>query len=287
MTLRSATARLVGQESLNFALTNRIPRRAATRFMGWFSRIEQPLVRAASIAIWRWFCDVDLSDAAKTRFASLHDCFVRELKDGARPAAPDPRLLVSPCDAIVGACGRIEGDRLHQIKGSFYRLADLVPGDDHQRLFRDGSFVTLRLTAGMYHHFHAPHDLIVEQVDYIPGDAWNVNPPALKRVERLFCRNERAAIRARLAQGGSPVTLVPVAAVLVAGLRLPFVGALDLRIGGARTIPCDASFAKGDRIGWFEHGSTIILFAPAGFALEESVREGQRIRTGAPLLRLP
>src|SRR5262245_1466356 len=126
MTLRSAIGRLTEHEGLNFLLTNRVPRRALTRFMGWFSRIEQPLVRDLSIATWRLFCDVDLSDARKTRFRSLHDCFIRELKVGARPVVVDPDVLVSPCDAIVGASGRLADDVLLQVKGSPYTLEELL-----------------------------------------------------------------------------------------------------------------------------------------------------------------
>src|SRR5580693_10146181 len=103
MTVRTQLLRLVQQEDINFLLTNRIPRRLATQFIGWFSRIEQPLVRDISIAIWRLFSDLDLSEAKKTEFTSLHDCFIRELKDGARPVEAAPDILVSPCDAIVGA----------------------------------------------------------------------------------------------------------------------------------------------------------------------------------------
>src|SRR5262245_8978221 len=91
MTLRSQLQRIVAHEDLNCLLTNRIPRRLATRFMGWFSRIEAPLVRDASIALWRLFADLDLSEAAKTEFRSLHECFTRELKPGARPVAADPQ----------------------------------------------------------------------------------------------------------------------------------------------------------------------------------------------------
>src|SRR5712691_3514255 len=89
MTLRSQILRLFAQEDLNFVLTNRIPRRLATRFMGWFSKIEQPLVRDLSIGIWRLFSDLDLSDARKARFKSMHDCFTRELREGARPVDPN------------------------------------------------------------------------------------------------------------------------------------------------------------------------------------------------------
>src|SRR5215470_18279817 len=109
MTIRSAIAKVCQQEDVNFLLTNRIPRRLVTRFMGWFSRIEQPLVRDLSIAVWRFFSDLDLSEAKKARFKSMHDCFTRELKAGARPIDADPAVLVSPCDAIVGASGAIAG----------------------------------------------------------------------------------------------------------------------------------------------------------------------------------
>ena len=108
MTIRGMIAALTQQEDLNFLLTNRIPRAALTRFMGWFSKIENPLVRDASIACWRMFSDLDLSEAKKTEFKSLHDCFTRELKPGLRPPDPDPSIVVSPCDAIIGAFGAIQ-----------------------------------------------------------------------------------------------------------------------------------------------------------------------------------
>lgn len=289
MTLRSAIARLATQEDVNFLLTNRIPRRLATRFLGWFSRIEQPLVRDLSIAVWRLFSDLDLSDARETDFRSLHDCFVRRLKDGARPVDHDPRVLVSPCDAIVGASGRVEDGRVFQIKGFPYRLRDLFGGDEHgAALHADGRYVTLRLTSSMYHRFHAPHDCRVSAVRYISGDTWNVNPIALKRIERLFCKNERAVITTELSRTGHAVTLVPVAAILVAGIRLPFLDpGLDLRAGGPRRITCDVALGKGEEMGWFQHGSTIVLFAPSGFGLCDGVTEGGRIRVGQSLMRLP
>ena len=121
--IRATIAKVFQQEDINFLLTNRIPRRLLTQFMGWFSKIEQPLVRDVSIGLWRLFSDLDLSEAKKTKFTSMHDCFTRELKDGARPVDPDPAIVVSPCDAIVGACGRIAGTELLQIKGFPYTPA--------------------------------------------------------------------------------------------------------------------------------------------------------------------
>jgi phosphatidylserine decarboxylase len=288
MTIRSQILKILLQEDLNFLLTNRIPRRLATRFMGWFSRIEQPLVRDLSIGAFRFFSGLDLSEAKTTQFRSMHDCFVRELKDGARPVDMDPAVLVSPCDAIVGACGPIAGTGLFQIKGFPYTLEDLLGDPDLVHAHRNGGYVTLRLTASMYHRFHAPHDCRVEQVTYISGDTWNVNPIALKRIEKLFCKNERALLRTRLAATGHTVTLVPVAAILVASIRLHFLDVqFDRGRRGPNVIPCDAPFRKGEEMGWFQHGSTIIVFAPDGFTLCKNVQEGAFIRVGQPLMHLP
>jgi phosphatidylserine decarboxylase len=280
--------RILQQEDINFLLTNRIPRQLLTRFMGWFSQIEQPQVSELSIATWRLFADLRLWEAKKQRFSSLHDCFTRELKPGVRPVCDDPGVLVSPCDAIVGACGRLDGIQVLQAKGFRYTLYDLLDDPELVRAYRDAAYATLRIASSMYHRFHAPHACRVQQVTYFSGDTWNVNPIALRRVERLFCKNERAMIRARLEASGHEVLLVPVAAVLVASIRLHFLDVLlHLRYRGPNVIPCDARFAKGQEMGWFQHGSTILVFAPRGFALHERVCEGTRIHVGEPLMRLP
>ena len=288
MTVKAQILKVFQQEDLNFLLTNRIPRRLATQFMGWFSRIEQPLVRDFSIAVWRLFSDLDLGEAKKTQFESLHDCFIRELRDGARPIERSSDILVSPCDAIVGACGTIGGTTLLQAKGFPYTLEDLLGDLDLVETYRNGSYATLRLKSSMYHRFHAPHDGCIEQVRYISGDTWNVNPIALKRIERLFCKNERAVVCLRLAANGKVVALVAVAAILVASIRLHCLGsALNRNYHGRSVINCDNSVRKGDELGWFEHGSTIIVFAPHGFALCDNVRDGAAIRMGEPLMHLP
>jgi phosphatidylserine decarboxylase len=285
MTVKSLIATFTQQEDLNFLLTNRIPRAAVTRFMGWFSKIEHPLIRDLSIACWRLFSDLDLTEARKTSFKSLHDCFTRELRPGLRPSDPDPSIVVSPCDAIVGAFGPIADTELFQIKGAGYSLLDLLGDPALVEAHRNGRFVTLRLTSSMYHRFHAPHDCRIEQVTFISGDTWNVNPIALKRVERLFCKNERAVIRTRL-DSGEILTLVPVAAILVASIRLHFLDViLNAETRGPVVFPCDVTVRKGEELGWFEHGSTIILLAPDQFEFCDNVVESGRIRAGQPLMR--
>jgi len=288
MNVRSMIARVALQEDLNFLLTNRIPRHLATRFMGWWSRIENPVIRDLSIGVWRLFAAPNLDEAAKPAFTSLHDCFIRSLKPGARPIDTDPAVMISPCDAIVGACGPIAGVDVIQAKGFPYTLHDLLADPELVARYRDGQYVTLRLTSSMYHRFHAPHDARVEKVTYISGDTWNTNPIALKRVEKLFCKNERAVLQIRLEVNDQLVTLVAVASILVASIRLHFLDVLlHLRHRGPNQIACSAPFRKGQEMGWFELGSTIVVLAPRGFTLCDGVQDGQVIRLGQPLLRLP
>jgi phosphatidylserine decarboxylase len=285
--LKRALLQITQQEDLNFLLTNRIPRRLVTRFMGWFSKIEQPWVRDLSLKVWQTFAELELDDAARTDFRSMHDCFTRELRPGARPLDMDPSVVVSPCDGIVGGSGKIDGVDLIQAKGFPYTLHDLLGERELVEHYRNGRYVTLRLTSSMYHRFHAPHDLTVEKVQYISGDTYNTNPIALARVEKLFCKNERAILRTRL-DSGHLVTLVPVAAILVASIRLHFLDVVfHLSHRGPDVVTCSARFAKGEEMGWYEHGSTIIVFAPDGVELCENVKPGTTVRMGQPLLRLP
>jgi len=288
MKLPARLSRLLQHEDVNFLLTNRIPRQWLTHLVGRISKSEHPLVRDVSIGLWRAFSDLDLSEARTTQFRSMHDCFTRQLKEGARPVDPDPQLLTSPSDGIVGACGAIDDTTLLQAKSRTYTLAELLGTAELADTFRDGCYVTLRLTSGMYHRFHAPHDCRVEQVTYFSGEVWNVNPPALARIDKLFCQNERAVLLTRLRASNQQIALVPVAAILVASIRLHFLDVtLHLKYRGPNVMHCDAALRKGEEMGWFEHGSTIIVIAPRGFHLADNIHAGVRIRMGQPLLRSP
>ena len=275
------------KEDLNFLLTNRIPRRLASRFMGVFSKIEHPWISQPSIFLWRLFSDLDLSEAQKNKFTSLHDCFVRNLKVGARSIALDPDVITSPCDGIVGTSGKIIGTELIQAKGFPYSLYDLLGDETLVNNYADGLYVTLRLTATMYHHFHSPCDGEIQKVTYIYGDTWNVNPIAISRIQKLFCKNERVIIETRMLSGHL-ITLVPVAAILVASIWLKFINVLlHLKYPGPNEIYCNVECSKGEELGWFQHGSTIIVFAPKGFKLSKNVKLGEKIKMGEPLMNTP
>jgi len=273
---------------LNFIVTNLLPRRSLTLLVGRISKSEHPWIRYVSMALWRYFSDVDLSDASTTEFRSMHACFTRALRPGARAVDLDPCHVTSPCDAIVGAHGRIDGQTLLQAKQITYTLTELLGDEALARRLENGCYVTLRLTAGMYHRFHAPLDGVAHRVRYFSGDVWNVNQPTLDRVAKLFCKNERAVIELTDSSTGTPLVLVPVAAILVASIRLHFADLnLHLRYAGPQVVDCDAACKKGAELGWFEHGSTIIVLAPQGCSLLDDIRQGQTIRMGRALLRLP
>ena len=289
MKIRPLFQKWLLQEDLNFLLTNRIPRITLTRFMGWWSQIRHPWVVKSSMAVWHLFSDLDLSEAKQQEFDSLHACFTRELLPGARAVDPDPAFMTAPCDAIVGACGEIRQGEVFQAKGFPYQLQTLL-GESARcahwpALLEGGKYLTLRLTSSMYHRFHAPHDVRLSHVTYISGDTWNVNPVALKRVAQLFCKNERAVLHMQM-QDGTPFLMVPVAAVLVASMRLHAVDVLlNLRYKGPNEMPCDARYAKGQEMGWFEHGSTILVFMPPGFEWADGIATGQQIRMGQALMK--
>jgi phosphatidylserine decarboxylase len=284
--MANAVQTLSKREQLNFLLTNRIPRRWLTLFMGWYSQIQSPLLTKVSIWLWSLFAeDLRLQDAKKQKFTSLGECFTRELKDGLRSIALDSKCVVSPCDAIVGEYGGIHGTQVFQTKGFPYDISELIPNIHLNHKYRDGKYVTLRLKSSMYHRFHAPIACSVSKVTYISGDTWNVNPVALKRVEKLFCKNERAVVELQNGHPTSSITLVPVAAILVASMKFNFLPhTLNLKYQGPNEISCDAQFNKGDEMGYFQHGSTIILFATKNYQFCEGIQKGIAIKMGQPLL---
>ncbi|HVW27948.1 MAG TPA: archaetidylserine decarboxylase [Polyangiaceae bacterium] len=280
--------RVFQQEDLNFLLTNRIPRRYATLFMGFWSGIRSPALTRLSIAVWQLFADdLALHEAEHTNFGSLQECFTRQLRKGARPIDGDPAVVVSPCDAVVGAHGRVTRGRVFQAKGFPYTARDLFGSDELAARHEGGLFVTLRLKSNMYHRFHAPMEARLERVRYLSGDTWNVNPIALRRVERLFCKNERAVLELAPEADGASLAMVCVASILVASMEIHGAGrALDLRYDGPRVIDCrGATVRKGEELGLFRSGSTIVLFVNGPYELVRGTNEGHTIRMGEPLLR--
>lgn len=274
-------------EDLNFLITNRIPRALTTRLIGWYSHIRSPILARISIWIWKIFTPLDLSEARSTRFESLRDCFIRELIPGSRPIDPRPAVIVSPCDGIIGEHGSVALGQLFQAKGCPYPLRDLLIDPLLEQQWEGARFVTIRITSAMYHRFHAPHDGVISRIRYVSGDTWNVNPIALKRIEKLFCKNERAILEMTLSGTNTPLLMVPIAAILVASIRIHCIETtFNARTKDGMSFTPNTQITKGQELGWFEHGSTILVFGPATLEIAPNLAVGSVIRMGEPLLNL-
>ena len=271
-------------DKLNFWLTNAWPRRRLSKWMGHISHIQTPRLTSLAIWIWNRFDPLELADSPAQRYTSIHECFTRPIRPETRPIDGRACVLTSPCDGLLGAHGHVSDSELFQVKGKPYGLEELVGDLPDIHPWREGYFVTLRIKSSMYHRFHAPANGCLMQARYFTGDAWNVNQPALHHVDRLYVKNERACLNFRL-NSHEELALVPVAAILVAGIRVhalsnePWVGAQ-----ASLSVEPPVVYSKGQEMGWFEHGSTIVMIAPRRYRLTEGLNAGDRLRMGQALL---
>lgn len=272
-------------EHLNFALTNLPPRRAWSRWIGYLSKIENRTLTRTALWVWNRFDPLELNDSPPTRYKSIRECFIRPLNPGARQVDAAPEVLTSPCDGVAGAFGRIVAGQLFQIKGKTYRIDELIGSGHGEQRWLDGHFMTIRIKSSMYHRFHAPARGELRQVRYFSGDAYNVNPTTLRRVDRLFCKNERACLTYQL-DTGETIALIPVAAIWVAGIRLHALGGHEWMNDGQVTV-CEPGvpYTKGQEMGWFEHGSTIVILTPPEWRPSDGLSEGDRLWMGQALFQ--
>src|SRR5262249_37555149 len=162
---------------------------------------------------------------------------------------------------------------------------DLIPEARLRREFEKGRYVNPRLKSNMYHRFHAPVGCTISEIHYVSGDTWKVNPTARHPVRRLFFCNQRALRPPKPASTGGSLCLVPVAAILVASMKFSGIEVpLDLRYTGPTQVAYDRSFKKGEEIGYFQQGSTIVLFATENYALCGGIETGGVVRMGQALL---
>ena len=202
-------------------------------------------------------------------FECFNDFFIRELDADARTIDETAVGIASPVDGTVSAAGRIDRDRIFQAKGLDYSLADLLATDTADaELFVDGAFATIYLAPYNYHRVHAPVAGELTALRYVPGDLFSVNDATVRHLPALFARNERLICRLTTAAG--PMILVLVGAMNVGTINTIWTGDVLPRVKGTveeldtRRLAADPDFAKGDLLGWFNMGSTVILMAPAG-----------------------
>ncbi|PTX58271.1 phosphatidylserine decarboxylase [Melghirimyces profundicolus] len=278
------------KERILMAILNCMPKNTISRWMGRFAR--SPFSRRLIPYFIRRF-DVDLTQVEKpvSDYPTLLDFFVRGLKEGARPVNPDPDFIVSPVDGMVSQCGTVSDGTLLQAKGVTYTLEALLGGDEEKvRLFSGGRFITLYLSPRDYHRIHTPVTGKVKGLTYIPGSLFPVNALGVKRVRGLFARNER--LITYLDSPAGKVALVKVGATNVGSIRVVYDPEITTNHPGKRRMvtriyPESNELEKGQELGRFEFGSTVILLLEPGKT--EWIGElspGTRVRMGQPIARI-
>jgi phosphatidylserine decarboxylase len=269
------------------------PRHALTRVVGQAAGWTEPRA-VARLAIRgfarRYALNLDEASLPIESYDSVRALFTRALRAGARTIAPGEQLAVSPVDGRVSAMGLSEGGELLQIKGVRYSLRALVADELLAQALSGGPYATLYLAPQDYHRVHASLAGKLKSVTYIPGELWPVNPVSVASVPGLFALNERLVFDFETAVGRC--ALVMVGATIVGRLRATLGGVepfqmrprrLERRVleGGGLEV------AKGEQIGIFDMGSTVVVcFAPGRIRLKP-MAVGERVWLGQPLADEP
>lgn len=244
------------------ALQSLVPQHLLTQFAGKLANAKTPWFKNFLIHRFMKTYNIDLSEAviqSPEDFASFNDFFIRQLQPAARPICDGSREIASPVDGSVAQIGTIAINQLLQAKGFLFDLEALL-GGDHElaEKFYDGSFATLYLAPSNYHRIHMPLDGTLTQSIYVPGKLFSVNTKTTDVVPNLFSRNERLITVFDTPAGKMAVILVGamiVGSIQTTWMAEPIRGKQITR----EVVPTDASFEKGDELGFFKLGSTVIL----------------------------
>ena len=284
-----APGRVTMKDRALLAALRVLPKNALSRLVGGLTRVRAPRsVRCAAMRAFAARYGVDLTECGELEsFETFVDFFSRPLRPGLRPIALGDDVIVSPVDGVVSQAGRAEGGQLLQAKGIYYTLEALLGDAAAAARFRGGAFATLYLSPRDYHRIHFPLGGRIVGYRYLPGRLWPVNAASVRGVPGLFTVNERLATLLGTPLGACAV--VAVGATIVGRIRAYYDPAApvsnqpraeQLAHDYATPIPVE----KGQELGAFEMGSTVILlFEPGRAALLETVVEGARVRVGEPL----
>ncbi len=265
---------------LQLAVMRLLPKRLVSRLAGRFAKSSMSKVFIPWFAK-HYTIDYTQAEFDLKQYPSLTEFFTRKLKPGLRPVAEGEKVISSPVDGVVSQFGPIEQGRLIQAKGVNFTVLELLGQDKAKaELFTGGSFVTIYLSPKDYHRIHAPVHGTVTASTYVPGTLFPVNPFGVRSVKGLFARNERLVTYLNTFLG--TVALVKVGAIIVGSVKVNYSptvtnvpkGTLEMReySPGFRV-------ARGDELGRFEFGSTVILlFQPGCVKLEVEI--GQKVLMG-------
>ena len=271
-----------------------VPRFWLTRLVWRLARIRSPAVKDWLIRRFVRLFGVDTSEAAlpvPDGFETFNAFFTRELAPGARPVDPDPAVVVSPADGTVSQAGRLAGDTILQAKGLDYRVEDLLLTDlQAAARFAGGAFATIYLAPYDYHRVHAPFAGELRAIHYVPGELFSVNAATAAVIPGLFRRNERLVLH--FGTGFGPAAVILVGAMNVGSISTPWTGEIrPRRHGVVDALPVadeTRSVGKGDLLGWFNMGSTVIVLAPPGACdWLPGLAAGAVVRMGQAIGRIP
>lgn len=274
----------IENNSLGFYLTNYIPRNLLTYLIGKLSLSENPLIVRGLLLLFKLFSgDLNLSESKEIKFKSFHEYFIRELRKEARPISSKKRTIISPVDSLVGAFGYVNDGELYQIKNESYSLYDLLSRDTEMtEKFKNGTYFTLRIKPNFYHRFHMILDGSIQKINFVPGELWNINNATLLKIKSLFTKNERAILYG--SNGEIDYALVPVGTVLVGSIKLSF---LNHSFNHSLKIPysMDLNYKvkKGDELGMFHYGSTVLVLVSKRIKISESIQTSQFLKYGEEL----
>lgn len=245
-----------------------LPKHLLSRMIAIAADSEIPFVKKILIHLAIDAFNINIDEAISEKpsdYINFNDFFMRQLKAGARTVNIDPNKLASPCDGEVSQCGKIEKDLLIQAKGKYFDLKTLLGGDENlAKQFINGHFATIYLSPKDYHRVHMPCDGQLKQSIYVPGELFSVNKTTAEHIQGLFARNERLVTIFESPKG--PMASIMVGAMLVAGIETVWAGQVVPPKTAITTFSGDKAekikLAKGDEMGRFKFGSTVILLFP-------------------------
>ena len=276
------------------ALQYVLPQHLLTALVWRIARIRHVATKNFLITHFVNLYDVDVDDVnlnVPDDFETFNDFFVRELSSHARPIDESNNSIISPVDGTVSIADVIRGDSIIQAKGIDYSLSDLLATDLEQaEAYVNGTFATIYLAPYNYHRVHAPWDGKLVAARYVPGDLFSVNAATLERVAGLFRRNERLIMHFETERG--PAVLIFVGALNVGSITTPWTGELRPKKHGVVDVPDlsahSSTVLKGDLLGWFNMGSTVILLLPTGSSeWDHDLQPGETLRMGEAIGQFP
>ncbi len=268
------------------ALQRLLPQHSLSRILAMAANSRQPWLKDHLIRRAIEHFDIDMAEAINSdpeSYASFNQFFTRELKEGARPIDPNPRSIVSPADGCISQIGQITDGDIFQAKGASFSAHALLGGsEDTARVFHRGIYTTIYLSPRDYHRVHMPFSGRLLEARYIPGRLFSVNDTTTRQIPGLFARNERLACLFDTEAGKMAVVMV--GALFVAGIESRWQpsykpGRMDHRLFTSNPL----AFARGDEMGQFHFGSTVILLFEEGNQWSGPHCAGSTVRLGERL----